>query len=189
VLDLTTAVLGPPLRDARASARIWGTPWSRVASRDGRFLFTLYVGPNGGAMVHVLDTVRATARCIDLPGTGSFDAAATYALVVDPDRRHLWALSPGYGRVARVDLVSSRVDDTYRFRAPVWNRTSAVAALSPDGERIALTDAYHIWIVVLARRTVVARPSHVAIALGFAPEQTHLWVVGERSRVTALPAR
>jgi hypothetical protein len=39
----------------------------------------------------------------------------------------------------------------------------------------------------LAKRKVIEGPSHVAIALGFAPDQSRLWVVGERSRVTALP--
>jgi hypothetical protein len=36
---------------------------------------------------------------------------------------------------------------------------------------------------------VVAGANHVAIALGFAPDMSRLWLVGERSRVSSLPVR
>jgi hypothetical protein len=188
VLHLRSGVLDPPLKDPKASSTIWGSPWSHVSSADGRFLYTLYVGPNGGSMVHMLDTRLGTARCIDLPGTGSWDKASTYALVVDPDGRHLWAISPGYGRLAQIDVTAQRVVDSYRFDPGSWNINTTVAAISRDGERIAITDAQHIAFVQLAKRKVVAGPVHVALALGFAPDQSRLWVVGERSRVAALPA-
>ena len=58
-----------PLKDPNESWTIWGQPY-RVASPDGRYLFTLYIGWNGGSMVHELDLKTSAARCIDLPGTG-----------------------------------------------------------------------------------------------------------------------
>jgi hypothetical protein len=189
VLHVRSGALDPPLTDPRASSTIWGAPWSHVSSPNGRYLYTLYVGPNGGSMVHVLDTRLGTGRCIDLPGTGSWDSASTYALVVHPDGRQLWAISPGYGRVAHIDVQAYRVIDAYSFNLYGWNNNATSAALSPDGKRIAFTDASHIAFLQLAKRKVVEGPSHVAIALGFAPDQSRLWVVGERSRVTALPAR
>ena len=178
-----------PLKDPHEAATLTGVPWSRTSSADGRYLYTLYVDPNGKAMVHVLDTQAATAHCVDLPGSGDFNAASTYALVVDPDGRHLWAVSPGYGRVVHIDVLRHRVVDDYRFDASAaWNTNFGVAALAPDGERLAVTDGYHLWVVELAQRKVVARPSHVALALAYSPDLKRLWVVGERSRVTALPA-
>ena len=140
-------------------------------------------------MLHVLDTRRAAARCIDLPGSGDPNAALTYTLVLDPESRYLWAVSPGYGRVARIDLAELRSDDSYRFDAGRWNTVPAVAVMSPDGERIAVTDAYHLWLVQVARRKVLAGPAHVAIALGWSPDERHLWAIGERSRVSALVLR
>jgi hypothetical protein len=188
VLHIASGVLDAPLKDPNASSTIWGSPWSRVSSADGRYLYTLYIGSNGGSMVHVLDTHRATARCIDLPGNGNWDAASTYALVVDPDRRHLWAISPGYGRVAHIDVLSHRVVDAYSFHVDSWNSNTVLATMSPDGERIAFSDAYHIWFLELAQRKVVPGPTHVTVALGYSPDQKRLWIVGERSSVTALPA-
>jgi hypothetical protein len=190
LLHLASGVLEPAaLQDTKGASTIWGSPWSRLSSADGRYLFTLYVGSNGGAMVHVLDTRKATARCVDLPGTGSWDSAATWTMVLDPDGRHLWAVSAGYGRVALIDIPSRKVIDAYRFQVNSWNTATATAVMAPDGERIAFTDANHIWFLVLAQRKIVTGPTHVAIAMAYSPDQKHLWVVGERSRVTGLPAR
>jgi DNA-binding beta-propeller fold protein YncE len=189
VLHLGSGVLDEPLKDPNASSTIWGSPWSHVSSANGRFLYTLYVGPTGGSMVHVLDTRLGTARCIDLPGNGNWELAITYTLVVDPDGRHLWAISPGYGRVAHIDVTAHRVVDSYGFNTPYWNHDTTLAAMSPDGERIAISDGSHIAFVQLAKRKVVAGPTHAVVGLGFSPDQSRLWVVGERSRVTALPAR
>lgn len=191
LLRLASGILArSPLKDPDESATLTGVPWSRTPSADGRYLLTLYVSSNGNGMVHVLDTQAATAHCVDLPGSGDFNAASTYALVVDPDGRHLWAVSPGYGRVVDLDVVAHKVVDAYRFDASAaWNTNFGAAAIAPDGERLAATDGYHVWFVELAQRKVLTGPSHVALALAYSPDLKRLWVVGERSRVTALRAR
>ena len=188
--DLAThRLVKAPLKDPGESATISGLPFARVASTDGRYVFTLYLGSGGGAMIHELDLVAGTARCVDLPGDGDFDAATTWGLVVDPDGRTLWAVSPGYGRVVAVDIAAHRIRDSYSFQRAAWTANPGVAVMAPDGERIAVTDAQHVWFVELAERRVVAGRSHVAIGLGFAPDLSRLWVVGERSRVSSLPVR
>ena len=174
-----------PLKDPDGSSTIWGFPFARTASADGRLLFTLYIGSDGGSMVHILDLAHATARCVDLPGDGDFSAATTYALSVSKDGRTLWAVSPGYGRVVTIDVATHRVVDAFRFAAGNWTGYAAgMAALSPDGARIAVTDAEHIWLVDPGRHTVSARVAQVAVALGFSPDGKTLWAVGQRSRVT-----
>ena len=100
-----------------------GFPFARAASTDGRYVFTLYLGSSGGAMIHELDLVAGTARCVDLPGDGDFSAAVTWALVLDPDGRTLWAVSPGYGRVVAVDIAAHRIRDATRFSVPAGPRT------------------------------------------------------------------
>jgi hypothetical protein len=189
VMHLRSGVLDAPPKDPNASSTIWGSPWSHESSANGRFLYTLYVGSNGGSMVHVLDTKLGTARCIDLPGNGSWELASTYTLVLDPDGRHLWAISPGYGRVALVDVPAHRVVDSYAFNTPYWEHNTTLAAMAPDGERIAISDGSHLAFIQLAQRKVVAGPARAVIGLGYAPDQSRLWIVGERSRVSALPVR
>jgi hypothetical protein len=59
-----------PGRIADREQKSWlmqGYPVDRVASADGRFVYTLYDNPGGYPFVHALDTVRASARCVGLP--------------------------------------------------------------------------------------------------------------------------
>jgi len=190
--DLSANRLEPkPLKDPHESAVIAGAPWARVSSAGGRYLFTLYIEGTGGAMVHELDLQSLTARCIDLPGHGDANGAAGYALVPDPDGRTLWAVSPTYGRVAAIDIAAARVRVTYRRRfgsTSGGGLAASVAVMSPDGERIAVSEDAQVWLVGLAQEQVLRRISHVAVALGFAPDNSKLWAVGEGSRVVALPS-
>jgi hypothetical protein len=185
----TSSLVSKPLKDPAESATITGAPFARVASADGRYLFTLYLGSSGGAMIHVLDLVAGTARCVDLPGDGDVAAAMTWSLVADPDGRTLWAVSAGYGRVVAVDIAAHRIRYSYPFQRAKWTANAGVAVMAPGGERIAVTDGQHLWFVELAKRRVVAGGTHVAIAIGFAPDLSRLWLVGERSRVSSLPVR
>jgi hypothetical protein len=178
------SVKGPDL-----GGRIWGDPWQRVSSPDGRYLFTLYVASNGASMVHELDLRRPKAHCVDLPGTGNWNAAATYALALAPDGRHLWVLGTGYGQVAELDIATHRIVESFRFDPGPAYGSPGVAAMASDGARIALTDAYHVWLVDTAHHSVVAGPAHVAIGLAWSPDARRLWVVGERSRVSPLRLR
>lgn len=189
LFDLASDRLQPrPLKDPDGSSIIWGVPFARTASPNGQYLFTLYIGPDGGSMVHILDLVHATARCVDLPGDGDYSAATTYALAVSNDGRTLWAVGPGYGRVVTIDVATRRVVDAFRYQPGSWTGNAAgMAVLAPDGARIAVTDGEHIWLVDPARHTVSAPIAHIAVGLGFSPDGTKLWVVGARSRVSALP--
>jgi hypothetical protein len=175
-----------PLKDPDGSSVIWGAPFARLASPDGRYLFTLYLGSDGGAMIHELDLQDATARCVDLPGDGNYGSAITYALALDPAGTTLWAVSPGYGRAVAIDVRAHRVTQLIKFVPGAWTQNAGTAAFSPDGSRIVVTDAQHLWFVDPALRRVVPGAPHVAIALGWSPDGRKLWVVGERSRVSAL---
>src|SRR5260221_1405230 len=192
VYDLATVELAAkPLKDPKASSTIWGLAWERVASPDGRYLFTLYVGGNGGAMVHQLDLKTSAARCIDLPGTGDFNATVTWAMELAPNGKTLWAVNPAYGRVVGIDVGTRKVRSAFRFKkSSLYDNgpTASVSAISPDGSRIALGVAGKIFYVSMARKVVVNGVPHAAVALGYAPDGTTLWVVGKGEQVSALPA-
>jgi hypothetical protein len=180
-----------PLKDPKASSTIWGIAWERVASTDGRYLFTLYVGGNGGAMVHQLDLKTSAARCIDLPGTGDFNSTVTWAMELAPNGKTLWAVNPSYGRVVGIDVATKKARVAFRFKKTALydnGPTASVSAISPDGSRIAVGTAGKIFYVSMAKRVVVNGVPHSAVALGYAPDGTTLWVVGKGEQVTALPA-
>ena len=175
-----------PLKDANESAVIGGTPWVRLSSNDGRYLFTLYLTQSGNAMVHELDTRSATARCVDLPKSVDFNTASSYTLVPSPDGKTLYAVSSGDGKVAAIDIASAKVRSSFGFTSSAPNSPSgASSAISPDGSHVAVALFGEIFVVDLAKHRV-AKSNHAAIALGFAPNGRTLWVVGQKSKVTAL---
>lgn len=159
-----------PLKDPHESGTIWGQPYSRLASTDGRYLFTLYIGSNGGSMVHALDLSTAQARCIDLPGTGDYLASTAWGLALGGNGRTLWAANPSTGRVVGIDVRTRKVTRAFKIQVGSWSRGRGTrAALSPDGNRIALADGERVAVVGVAAGKVVARRPTAAAALGYSP--------------------
>lgn len=188
--DLATHHLrARPLKDPEGSSTIWGSAFARLSSHDGRYLFTLYIAPDGGSMIHQLDLRDAVARCIDLPGngdlpgTGDFNAAMTTSLALSPDGRTLWAVSPGYGRATAIDVATHRVRTVLRFDG-YWQGNAGLAAVAPDG-RIAVTEGTRIWVVEPRRRRVVQRGARTVRALGFGAGG-RLWAIGRNAAVYSL---
>jgi hypothetical protein len=164
------------LKDPHESGLIWGSPFARLSSADGRYLFTLYIGPNGGSMIHELDLQTAKARCIDLPGTGDYGSATSYALTLAPHGR-LWAVSPGYGRAVVIDIVSRKVVSTFKLSLPYWNLGGGTSvALAPGGSQLALADGESVAVVDLATHKVLSRSHGRALALGYSPSGK-LWTL------------
>lgn len=171
LLDLATGKLAAkPLKDPHESGTIWGSPFARLASPDGRYLFTLYLGSNGGAMVHELDLKAATARCIDLPGTGDYGAASSWAMTLAPGSSTLWAVSPGYGRVVGIDILARKVTTAFRIDLPSWRLGYGTrAAISPDRKQLALADGQTVALLDLAQHRLSRRDPARAVALGYSP--------------------
>jgi hypothetical protein len=169
-------LVAAPLKDPQGSSLIWGSAWDRVASPNGRYLFTLYIAPNGAAMVHELDVRHAIARCVDLPGTGDFNKGTSYVLQLAPGGRTLWAFSPGYGRAVSIDVAAARVRSAFSFKAWAPNAPSAtVAAISANGAKLAAAIGGKLW-VMSTRDGTVSRRSARANALWFDPTGERLWV-------------
>ena len=179
-----------PLKGPGENALISGVAFARAASPDGRYLFTLYIDGSGGAMIHRLDLVDGKALCIGLPGDGNFGAATTWALVPDPDGRTLWAISPGYGKVVAIDVAAHGIRRTWSWTPGIFNENApGTGVLSPDGSHFAVGDSQNIWFISLEPTLDVHSVQRLNEGLGWAPDQSRLWVVGERSRVSSLALR
>jgi hypothetical protein len=73
-------VPGAIVDPAEADEPMRGNPVARTLSRDGRWAYTLYDGAGGPhPFIHALDTVRGTAKCIDLDALGRDE---TYGMVL-----------------------------------------------------------------------------------------------------------
>lgn len=159
------------LKDPRETATIWGSPFSRLASPDGRYLFTVYLASNGAAMVHELDLVHATARCIDLPGSGNYSSALAWTIALSPNGRTLWAANAGYGRVVGINVATRTATSEFRLDLPYWNIDGGTfSAVSPDGSQLALTDGETVALLHLSDGKLVRRNKVKAHAIGYAPD-------------------
>jgi len=165
------------IKDPHESGTIWGSPFARIASADGRMLFTLYVSGNGAAMVHELNVAKPQARCIDLPGTGDFGAAASWAMTLSPGGSTLWAVSPGYGKVVAINVGARKVATAFKIDLPSWNvGVGTRIALGRDGSEIAVSDGETVARLALGERKVLDRVKSRATALGYSPAG-RLWTL------------
>lgn len=63
-----------------------GVPIKRIASSDGRWVYTLYGAGDGYPFVHALDSVNRSAHCIGLPWTGNQDPLGRAVLKLDREQ-------------------------------------------------------------------------------------------------------
>src|SRR4051812_43105452 len=123
-----------------------GSASSRVASPDGRWVYTLYSNPTGYGFVHALDTAHGVAHCVGIPVT---DPAAVDILRM---RLHGSQLTLGWhdGRVYR------RTDtQTWRRTRPVAAAPAAAAGGGRSSVAVAGIAAGGAALVVLAAAAVV----------------------------------
>jgi hypothetical protein len=99
-----------------------GYPVSRATSGDGRWDYTLYAKPTGGAFVHALDTVRAVAHCIALPANSRIYSvslsllAGGRTLAADlPHGRRWLNVSVGSWRVSRPAPATARAGSPWAW--------------------------------------------------------------------------
>jgi hypothetical protein len=183
VADLATGKLdAEPLKDADEPALIRGFAWSRLASPDGRYVFTLYIDAGkGDVMIHQLDMRAGTARCIDLPGNGDFVSSGSYALALSRDGGTLYAASGANGTVVTVDVASQRVTKVAHVDKEAVNVSTGQllpsASLSRDGGTLAFAVNGALWVYDLDRDAVVRRSTIAAGAVAYSRAGA-LWVVG-----------
>ncbi len=86
--DLATQTLRPG-RIADKTQKSWvmqGWPTSRVATADGRWVYTLYTNPGGYPFIHALDTMRGVAHCVGIGWTGSQNPLYHFRLGISGSR-------------------------------------------------------------------------------------------------------
>lgn len=154
-----------------------GQAWTGVATRNGRWLLTLYVEGDGTSFAHALDLRRGVGHCIDLPGSGGSLAVGASALVLSPDESRLYVANPLLGSVSTIDLRRPHVVRTKRFRTPLRLATFSYGigpngASSPDGRTIAFSGSKLVWLYETAsgRLRGPFRTGGLVAGVAFAPD-------------------
>lgn len=120
-----------------------------VASPNGEWLFTLYVGMHHAhAFIHALNLREGYAWCIDLPSSEG-DAATLehYALALAPDGHTIYASNAVLGALAIADVANIGEPRVVRF-APFAKKSDAPirdAIVTSDGKRVFFSDANVVW--------------------------------------------
>jgi DNA-binding beta-propeller fold protein YncE len=115
-------------------AAMTGLRLSGVPSRDGQWLYSVYIREHQGAFIHALNLQGNIAICIDLPGAGyaSSEGGFHWSLALTPDGSHLYAANGAMGVVADLDT---------RNGAPTLTRTSHYATSSPSASLVQVVEA------------------------------------------------
>ena len=187
-LDLSSRRLSPTRLD-EPDEKMSGTAMNAVATRDGRWLLTLYAKTDGSSFVHALDLRIGIAHCVDLPLTGDFATAMAAAMALSPDEQRLFLASPLLGRVTTVDMRSLEVTRVTRFRpVDAMAYTFGIgpsAATSPNGRMLAFVTARKLWLVDTAYG-VVRGPRDLRryiLGVGFSPDGRQAIAVTAHGRV------
>lgn len=129
-----------------------GYGWDSVASPDGQWLFTLYVGmQEKHAFIHALNVQERYAWCIDLPSGGGDEATLEhYALAVAPDGHTVYASNAALGILATADVMDIGEPHVMRF-SPGFDATKETESplrssiVSVDGKQVFMSDAGAVW--------------------------------------------
>jgi hypothetical protein len=174
--------------------KLVGTPWRGVATRDGRWLLTLYLkGP--GAFVHALDLRAGVGHCVDLPVHANPAALGSSALALSPDGRRLFVTSPVLGRVFTIALDRPRVARSARFRPwlgpdELGSGMGPNTAVSPNGRMLYFNGNGLVWAYDIpygrVRGPYPARRQ--VMALGVTPDGRRVVAIGGDGRTTSFVA-
>jgi hypothetical protein len=151
--DLAKGALDPNvIVDKLEGSKIMsGRRQTAAASKQGDWLYSLYLNPSHGPFIHALPIANndGIAFCIDLPSNSKEDPAkqSRWSLVMSADKRTLYAVNGALGVVVEYD-VNDGFPQVVRTKAlldmPIGTSgaaaanpiTSAVTALSPDGKTL-----------------------------------------------------
>lgn len=124
-LDTATGALvaGDIVDPREPDEQMGGIPYTRVMSPDGRWSYTLY-GGGEEAFIHALDTVGATAACIDLEMLAPGGDFSQTRLSVSSDGSTVFVRQRGK-RVAIIDA------ETFAVREPGEASEAAPATATP----------------------------------------------------------
>jgi hypothetical protein len=193
--DLRTGKLRPTvmLEEGRPE-KLVGQAWRGVATRDGRWLLTLYL-KGREAFVHALDLQRGIGHCVDLPAHGTPQTLGASGLGLSPDQRRLYVVNPILGRIFTIDLRSPRVTRVVRFEPwlgpdEVGLGASPNVATSANGRTLYFNGNGLLWAFDApygrVRGPYPAR--RWVMGLAFTPDDRRLVVLGGDGRAGTLDA-
>jgi len=190
----TGRVRPTPTFEDGSREKMVGNAWRAIATRDGRWLLTLYLEGDGG-FIHALDLQRGVGHCVDLPVKTRDLSLGASALALSPDERTLYVAAPVLGRVIAIDLRRPHVTRVSRFEPwlghdEVGFTSAPNAAVSPGGRTLYFSGNSLLWAYDRASGRVRGPypATRIVSALAFTPDGRRVIAFGGDGRSRALDA-
>jgi hypothetical protein len=106
--DLVQARLLPDAIVDKTEPNMSGSPAARVVGAGGTWVYTLYTRYRGEPFVHALDTVHASARCLDIDWHGNQNVLWSARLRLGDHK--LLVLAKSGKRITQLDLAARRTN-------------------------------------------------------------------------------
>jgi hypothetical protein len=186
------------------SAAMAGSRLSGIASRDGQWLYSVYVRPDKSAFIHALSLEDPIALCIDLPGSGYSTNPDEFhwSLAVNAAGTHLYAANAATGFVADIGI-DGGFPNAPRVASLATRQTSSIfaqdvqakelgsnaAAVSPDGQTLVIAGKTGlVWIDTGSLKAGDRQLSSWRVwSLGMSPDGSTVYAVNDAGMIAELP--
>ena len=179
-----------------------GLRLSGVASRDGQWLYSVYIREHQGAFIHALNLEGNIAVCIDLPGSGyaSSGDGFHWSLAMSPDGSHLYAANGAMDLVADVDTSNGfpNLTRTVKIGTPPQSAglVQGVEAkgfgsnglvVSPNGKTLVTLGVHGVmWIDTASLHATARQLSWTVWSIALSPNGDNLYAMSDGGMIAEI---
>ena len=181
-----------------------GLRLSGVASRDGHWLYSIYIRENQGAFVHALNLDGSIAFCIDLPGPGyaASETGFRWSLALNADGTRLYAANGATGVVAELDTSNGAPTVTRTVHLDTPQQSAGIlvpdveakgfgatgAVLSPNGQTLVIPGSTGVeWVDTASLRTIGRQlPNWTIWSIAISPNGSTLYAVNDSGMIAEM---
>jgi DNA-binding beta-propeller fold protein YncE len=206
VLSVRTGQLDPTIvvDKTDGNAAMAGLRLSGVASRDGHWLYSMYIRENQGAFIHALNLDGNIAICIDLagPGYASSHDVFQWSLALSADGSRLYAANGAMGVIAELDTSNGGPNLTRTIHIDTPKQSAGIlvpdveakgfgangAVVSPDGQALVISGSSGVvWLDTASLRATGRQLTGWSVwSLAMSPNGSNLYAVNDSGMIAEM---
>jgi hypothetical protein len=184
------------------SAAMSGLRLSGVASRDGQWLYSVYIREHKGAFIHALNLESNLAICIDLPGAGyaSSGDGFHWSLAMSADGSHLYAANGAMDLVADIDTSNGLPNLTRTVKIGSAQQPAGLVqsveakgfgsnglVVSPDGKTLVTLGVHGVvWIDTASLQATARQLNWTVWSVALSPNGDNLYAMSDGGMIAEI---